>query len=43
MDKELTELEGKKWINNNKEIGVKIDSINNIVKEFTGILDEFIV
>jgi len=42
MDKELSTLKGEKWLHN-KEIGVKVDSINNIAVEFTKILDEFII
>ena len=42
MDKELSEFGNKKWNQGQKEIKVKVNSINNSVVEFTKILDEFI-
>ena len=42
MDKELSEFGNKKWNQGQKEIKVKVNSINNTVVEFTKILDEFI-
>ncbi len=42
MDKELSEFGNKKWNQGQREIKVKVNSINNSVVEFAKILDEFI-
>ncbi|HRR95722.1 MAG TPA: type I-B CRISPR-associated protein Cas7/Cst2/DevR [Candidatus Ratteibacteria bacterium] len=43
INKELDEFANKKWTTaGRREINIKINSINNIVLEFTKVLDEFI-
>ena len=43
MDEELSEFGNKQWNQGQREIKVKINSINNTVIEFANTLDEFII
>lgn len=43
MNSDLSNFANKEWNYNGKKIQVKLNSINNIVVEFTNILDNFII